>query len=59
MSVKSIVSALIVSNFGRLVKVVDGGRRVWYERVGYSAPTTGLIGISRDLGGLALTLIGW
>jgi len=50
MSVKSIVSALIVGNFSRLVEVVDGRRRVWYESVGYSAPTTGLIGISRDLG---------
>ena len=50
MSIKSIVSALIVSNFGKLVEVVDGKRRIWYESIGYSAPTTGLIGISRDLG---------
>ena len=53
MSVKSILSALIVSNFGKLVEVVDG-RRIWYERVGYSAPTTGLIGISRDLGRIGI-----
>jgi hypothetical protein len=54
MSIKSIVSALIVSNFGKLVEVVDGRRRVWYESVGYSAPTTGLIGVSRDLGRIGI-----
>jgi len=54
MSVKSIVSALIVSNFSRLVEVVDGRRRIWYESVGYLAPTTGLIGISRDLGRIGI-----
>ncbi len=50
MSVKSIVSALVVKNF---VKIIEGGvderRRAWYEDVGYSAPTTGLVGISKDL----------
>ncbi|WP_243679652.1 hypothetical protein [Vulcanisaeta souniana] len=28
---------------------MDERRRTWYEDAGYSAPTTGLIGISKDL----------
>ncbi|MGC9178894.1 MAG: PaREP1 family protein [Vulcanisaeta sp.] len=49
MSIKSIVSALIVKNLGKIIEGLDERRRTWYEDVGYSAPTTGLIGISRDL----------
>ncbi len=49
MSVRSIVSALIVKNFAKIIEGVDERRRAWYEDVGYSAPTTGLIGISKDL----------
>ncbi|ADY02123.1 PaREP1 family protein [Vulcanisaeta moutnovskia 768-28] len=49
MSVKSIVSALIVKNLGKIIEGLDERRRAWYEDVGYSAPTTGLIGISKDL----------
>lgn len=50
MSVKSIVSALVVKNFAKIIEGgVDERRRAWYENVGYSATTTGLIGISKDL----------
>lgn len=49
MSVKSIVSALVVKNFVKIIEGVDERRRAWYEDVGYSAPTTGLVGISKDL----------
>ncbi|BDR91861.1 PaREP1 family protein [Vulcanisaeta souniana] len=49
MSVKSIVSALVVKNFAKIIEGVDERRRTWYEDAGYSAPTTGLIGISKDL----------
>ncbi|MGC8543915.1 MAG: hypothetical protein ACP5NQ_08230 [Vulcanisaeta sp.] len=45
MSIKSIVSALIVKNLGKIIEGLDERRRAWYEDVGYSA----LIGISRDL----------
>ena len=48
-SVKSIVSALVVNNISKLIEGKPDRERDWYENVGYSALTTGLIGISRDL----------
>ena len=48
-SVKAIVSALVVKNLDRIIKDKPEKERGWYEKVGYSAPTTGLIGISYDL----------
>jgi hypothetical protein len=54
MSVKSIVSALVVSNISKLIEGKPDRERDWYENVGYSAPITGLIGISRDLGRLGI-----
>ena len=33
----------------RILEFKSGKERSWYEDVGYSAPTTGLIGISKDL----------
>ena len=49
MSVKSAISALVVSNLDKILEGKDEKERYWYENVGYSAPTTGLIGISKDL----------
>ena len=49
MGVKSAVSALVVSNLGKLLEGLGDRDRFWYENVGYSAPTTGLIRIARDL----------
>ena len=49
MSVKSAISALVVSNFDKLLEGKDEKEKFWYENEGYSAPTTGLIGISKDL----------
>jgi len=49
MSSKSIISSLIVKNIDKIVEGKDTRERDWYENVGYSASTTGLIGISRDL----------
>jgi len=48
-SVKAIISALVVKNLDRIIKDKPEKERGWYEKVGYSAPTTGLIGISYDL----------
>ncbi|BDC18945.1 PaREP1 family protein [Acidianus sp. HS-5] len=48
-AVKAIISALIVKNFDKIIKFKSEKEKEWYERVGYSAPTTGLIGISYDL----------
>ncbi|MEM1646351.1 MAG: PaREP1 family protein [Ignisphaera sp.] len=49
MSVKSAISAIVVENFDKILEGKNEKERFWYENVGYSAPTTGLIGISRDL----------
>lgn len=48
-AVKAIVSALVVKNFDKIIQLKSEKEKDWYERVGYSAPTTGLIGISYDL----------
>jgi hypothetical protein len=48
-AVKAIISALVVKNFDNILKSKSEKEKDWYERVGYSAPTTGLIGISYDL----------
>jgi len=47
MALKALLSALVVKELSRLP--VDERRREWYMRVGYSAPTTGIIRIARDL----------
>jgi hypothetical protein len=47
LSVKSAVSALVVKNLNEIIKLKN--EKYWYENVGYSAPTKGLIGISKDL----------
>jgi hypothetical protein len=49
LSVKSLMSALVVSNFAKLIEKKPEKERVWYETAGYSAPTTGLIGVAKDL----------
>ncbi|BCU70012.1 PaREP1 family protein [Stygiolobus caldivivus] len=49
MAVKAIVSALVVKNLDKVLQSKPEKEKEWYERVGYSAPTTGLIGISYDL----------
>ncbi|MCG2907503.1 MAG: PaREP1 family protein [Sulfolobales archaeon] len=54
LSVKSAVSALVVKNLNEIVKLKDEREKYWYENVGYSAPTTGLIGISKDLKSLGI-----
>ena len=48
-SVKSAVGALVVKNLNEIIKLKDEREKYWYENVGYSAPKTGLIGISKDL----------
>ncbi|ACP36579.1 PaREP1 family protein [Sulfolobus islandicus Y.G.57.14] len=48
-TVKAMVSALVIKNFDKIVQSKSEKEKDWYERVGYSAPTTGLIGISYDL----------
>jgi hypothetical protein len=48
-AVRAIISALVVKNFDNILKSKSEKEKDWYERVGYSAPTTGLIGISYDL----------
>jgi hypothetical protein len=54
LSVKSAVSALVVKNLNEIVKSKDEREKYWYENVGYSAPTTGLIGISKVLKSLGI-----
>ncbi|MGC9105462.1 MAG: PaREP1 family protein [Thermoprotei archaeon] len=49
LSVKSLISALVVSNFAKLIEKKPEKEKVWYETIGYSAPTTGLIGVAKDL----------
>ncbi|PVU76927.1 hypothetical protein DDW13_01750 [Acidianus hospitalis] len=49
LSVKSAISALVVKNLEKIIKSKNEKEKYWYENVGYSAPTTGLIGISKDL----------
>ncbi|MFP3193943.1 MAG: PaREP1 family protein [Caldivirga sp.] len=53
LSWKALLSSLVVSNFN---KIIERKRREgredevkWYLRIGYTAPTTGLVGVSRDL----------
>ncbi|ADB88379.1 PaREP1 family protein [Saccharolobus islandicus] len=48
-TVKAMVSALVIKNFDKIVQSKSEKEKDLYERVGYSAPTTGLIGISYDL----------
>ncbi|QXJ34103.1 PaREP1 family protein [Saccharolobus shibatae] len=48
-TVKAMVSALVIKNFDKIIQSKSEKEKDWYERVGYSAPTTGLIGISYDL----------
>ncbi|WP_016730313.1 PaREP1 family protein [Saccharolobus islandicus] len=48
-TVKAMVSALVIKNFDKIVQSKSEKEKDWYERVGYSALTTGLIGISYDL----------
>jgi hypothetical protein len=52
LSVKSAISALVVKNLNEIIKLKNA--KYWYENVGYSAPTTGLIGISKDLKNLGI-----
>lgn len=40
-AVKAIISALVVKNFDNILKSKSEKEKDWYERVGYSAPTTG------------------
>jgi hypothetical protein len=47
--VKAIISALIVKNFDRILQDKSEKEREWYQRIGYFAPTTGIIGISYEL----------
>ena len=49
LAVKEAISALVVKNMNKILESKSGKERSWYEDVGYSAPTTGLIGISKDL----------
>lgn len=53
-SVKSAVSALVVKNLNEIIKLKDEREKYWYENVGHLAPTTGLIGISKDLKSLGI-----
>ena len=46
---KEIISALIVKNFDRILQDKSEKEKEWYQRIGYSAPTTGIIGISYEL----------
>ena len=39
----------MVNNLSKLLEGLGDRDRFWYENVGYSAPTTGLIRIARDL----------
>ncbi|AAK41617.1 PaREP1 family protein [Saccharolobus solfataricus] len=53
LSWKALLSSIVVTNFGKIMetKKKEGKEDEikWYMRIGYSAPTTGLIGIARDL----------
>ena len=53
LSWKALLSSLVTSNFDKVVgkKLREGKveEAEWYRKVGYSAPTTGLVGISKDL----------
>ncbi|BFI75846.1 PaREP1 family protein [Sulfurisphaera ohwakuensis] len=53
LSWKALLSSIVVTNFNKIVeKKKKEGKEdevKWYLRIGYSAPTTGLVGISRDL----------
>jgi hypothetical protein len=53
LSWKALMSSLVVSNFNKIIeKKKKEGKEddiKWYLRIGYSAPTTGLMGIARDL----------
>ncbi len=48
-AVKAMVSALVVKNFDKILQLKSEKERDWYERVGYTAPTTGLMRVSYDL----------
>ena len=52
MALKALISALVVQRLDELAR--DERKREWYERVGYAAPTTGLLRIARDLEALGL-----
>lgn len=54
LAVKEAVSALVVKNMSKILAFKSGKEMSWYEDVGYSAPTTGLIGISKDLKRLSI-----
>ncbi|BAB64964.1 hypothetical protein STK_00160 [Sulfurisphaera tokodaii str. 7] len=56
LSVKSAVSALLVSKLNEILKGKDEKERSWYENVGYSAPTTGLIGIAKEFKKLGIDI---
>lgn len=53
LSWKALMSSLVVSNFNKIIdKKKKEGKEddiKWYLRIGYSTPTTGLMGIARDL----------
>jgi Archaeal PaREP1/PaREP8 family. len=57
LSVKSAVSALVVKNLNEIVKLKNEKEKYWCENVGCSAPTTGLIGISKDLKNLVVDAV--
>lgn len=47
MALKALLSALVVLEV--IEKIRDEKRREWYTRVGYAAPTTGMLKIAKDL----------
>ncbi|BCU69851.1 PaREP1 family protein [Stygiolobus caldivivus] len=53
LSWKALLSSIVVSNFNKIIekKRKEGKEEEikWYLRIGYSAPTTGLVGISKGL----------
>ncbi|MEJ2771714.1 PaREP1 family protein [Stygiolobus sp. CP8521M] len=48
-STKAFISALIVKDFDKIIQNKPEKEKEWYERIGYSSSTTGLIGVSYDL----------
>ncbi|BDC17579.1 PaREP1 family protein [Acidianus sp. HS-5] len=51
LSWKTLLSSIVVANFNKIMEMKKGKEEEikLYMRIGYSAPTTGLVGISRDL----------
>lgn len=49
LAVKAVVSGLVVKNLDKIIQDKAEKEVEWYKRIGYSAPTRGIIGISYDL----------